>query len=200
MTFHSFTTYAAGANAAAAFVEFLNNHGVTCSLSSSTLTISDFNGLSFGAKLNAMSSGTHFYAGGVVTDAGKELIVLECWNGESAPNANISKLLLFMVYRDSTGLRQPGNAQGTYGFSNAKTFGGLPAFSDRCWIGSDQDLYLIPMPMLTGVTGGYYQPIIRDDIPYYYCVNSVYVAPGAIISDGKKQFLSCGCFIFMEYV
>lgn len=194
MGFHTYSKTGTGTSVFTEFVAWLNEHGVSCEGEASTglLSIHDFNGMAGSFTLTSMtntSSLAHNFT--LVTDAGKELILIQGKQTSSAATSNNKFLVECFIVNNNGSLFSNSMWSSMYSVIQ----GGFPSLgSSYASITTDAtaDNYLIPLIVYSNS-----QKYALNN--YFFSINFVEVSPGVIISDGTKQFISCGLFVFVEY-
>jgi hypothetical protein len=171
-------------------ITWLNEHGVSCSYDTTTqkLDITDFNGMSGSFEFRMLNSNSTKYNHKItlVTDQGKELILVTDETTSATSTSNIYIAALVLNYE--------GTLFGSYAWCSSCSFPSsyfIGATTRNIEFNSSADNYIIPLM--------YNADPIKFFDNYFISVNAVEVAPGVIISDGTKQFISCGLFLFVEY-
>lgn len=181
-----------GTNMRDDFVTWLNEHGVTCSFSgTSVLDITDFNGMSGSFSFAGLASSTKYnHQIVLVTTPGKELIAVHSKNTSSYTGTSNAYISVLIINNGGT-LFVSSKWSSLYAMPNAGMIQ-LGAASIPIEFNSTADNYLVPLMVFDNPN-----KYVFDK--YFISINAVEVAPGVIISDGTKQFISCGLFLFEEY-
>lgn len=172
-------------------IPWLNEHGVTCTLSgTSTIDITDFNGMSGAFAFNGLTQTSSYnYAITLVTTPGRELIAVHTKNRSSYTNT--SNVFISALILNYGGTLYSSSSWGQFNsIPNAKM---IQIGSSALYIEFDStaDNYIVPLML--------YDAGVKVFDNYFISLNAVEVAPGVIVSDGTKQLISCGLFLFVEY-
>lgn len=179
------------------FVAWLNTNGVECVGVDTTgnITINNFNGMNGSfilANLWSTSITTAYvFKFTLVTEPGKELIAVQ-GTATNQPGTSTSHFAVFGLILNRNGSLYATNRWcSSFSFAQAE-FTVLPGSVIK---DATADNYIIPLMMCP--SGEDYAFVIFEN--YYLSFNLVEVSPGVVISDGTKQFISCGLFLFVEY-